>query len=78
MEKVEGGLNKHTTPSKKSPEIPAPAVPGGTRAEIINMKFKTKLCRQWIDGGNCMRGDQCDFAHGAVELRKIGDNAAGN
>jgi hypothetical protein len=47
----------------------------GTRAEIINMKFKTKLCKSWIEGGSCVRGEQCDFAHGMKELRKIGENA---
>ena len=45
------GVEKYDTrvesspPSKNNPAVP------GSRAEIINMKFKTKLCKQWVDGG---------------------------
>lgn len=40
-------------------------------AELVSMRrFKTKLCHSWLrTGGKCPRGNTCDYAHGADELR---------
>merc|ERR1719282_471689 len=31
-------------------------------------KYKTRLCWHFMDKGACIRGDQCNFAHGEDEL----------
>jgi hypothetical protein len=37
--------------------------------ETIN-KYKTELCRKWIENNNCPYEEKCRFAHGKVELQK--------
>ncbi len=37
---------------------------------IKNNLYKTKLCREFDESGNCTRGEQCLFAHGPSELRE--------
>ena len=32
--------------------------------------YKTKLCRNYMETGNCKYGRVCQFAHGRKELRK--------
>ena len=39
----------------------------------INEKYKTELCRHYQNRGQCALVDRCHFAHGDVELRKVGD-----
>ena len=39
----------------------------------INEKYKTELCRHYQNRGQCTLVDRCHFAHGDVELRKVGD-----
>ena len=39
----------------------------------INQKYKTELCRHFMQHGNCTLGDRCHFAHGEKELRKPDD-----
>merc|ERR1712160_2105 len=34
-----------------------------------NDRFKTALCRNFMEQGNCSYGDNCRFAHGDQELR---------
>ena len=45
--------------------VPMPA------AMMVNAKggYKTALCKNFSEGGNCSFGTKCSFAHGAVELR---------
>ena len=33
--------------------------------------YKTELCTHWQKNGECWRGDQCAFAHGDHELKKL-------
>ena len=33
------------------------------------MKFKWKLCEDWMRHGRCPAGDVCGYAHGASQLR---------
>lgn len=34
-------------------------------------RYKTELCRSWMDSGSCRYGTKCQFAHGSHELRPI-------
>lgn len=31
-------------------------------------KFKTEMCKNWIEIGTCRYGNKCQFAHGDQEL----------
>ncbi|XP_057469677.1 zinc finger CCCH domain-containing protein 14-like [Actinidia eriantha] len=53
-------------------------VPGGKREEealefeVYNQgMFKTELCNKWQETGKCPYGDNCQFAHGIMELRPV-------
>lgn len=37
---------------------------------IDGTKYKTELCRNWIELGECHYGDKCNFAHGKYQLMK--------
>ena len=37
----------------------------------ISSRYKTELCRPFMETGNCRYGEKCQFAHGAVEQRAI-------
>jgi hypothetical protein len=40
--------------------------------------YKTRLCRNWQEHGECSFGDCCNFAHGSEEVRgDEEDEAAG-
>eukprot|EP01017_Pseudomicrothorax_dubius_P040601 TRINITY_DN6376_c0_g1_i3.p1 TRINITY_DN6376_c0_g1~~TRINITY_DN6376_c0_g1_i3.p1 ORF type:complete len:284 (+),score=55.61 TRINITY_DN6376_c0_g1_i3:95-946(+) len=36
----------------------------------MNGKYKTMLCRYYERDGTCIKGDQCQYAHGDYELRR--------
>lgn len=36
---------------------------------VSSIKYKTELCRNWVEHGDCDYGRLCDFAHGRRELR---------
>jgi hypothetical protein len=46
---------------------------GRTRAERRaaqhNAKYKTELCKNWVERGSCPYGAKCQFAHGTDEMR---------
>lgn len=31
-------------------------------------KYKTEMCKNWIEVGSCRYGNKCQFAHGEFEL----------
>lgn len=31
-------------------------------------KYKTEMCKNWVETGKCNYGDKCKFAHGKNEL----------
>ena len=31
-------------------------------------KFKTEMCKNWIEAGSCRYGNKCQFSHGEQEL----------
>jgi hypothetical protein len=37
----------------------------------VENKYKTELCRQWVDGERCKYGSRCKFAHGPTQLKEI-------
>ena len=46
---------------------------GGTGSKFNTQKFKTQLCRHFMQQGTCSQQESCLFAHGEHELRKITD-----
>eukprot|EP00028_Trichosphaerium_sp_Am-I-7-wt_P014574 CAMPEP_0168509392 /NCGR_PEP_ID=MMETSP0405-20121227/744_1 /TAXON_ID=498012 /ORGANISM="Trichosphaerium sp, Strain Am-I-7 wt" /LENGTH=267 /DNA_ID=CAMNT_0008526833 /DNA_START=46 /DNA_END=850 /DNA_ORIENTATION=+ len=34
-------------------------------------RYKTELCRSWVETGSCRYGNKCQFAHGGDELRPL-------
>lgn len=34
----------------------------------IDPKFKTEMCKSWVDSGFCVYGNKCRFAHGREEI----------
>eukprot|EP01129_Flabellula_baltica_P011557 TRINITY_DN508_c0_g1_i1.p2 TRINITY_DN508_c0_g1~~TRINITY_DN508_c0_g1_i1.p2 ORF type:complete len:222 (-),score=45.45 TRINITY_DN508_c0_g1_i1:48-713(-) len=34
-------------------------------------RYKTELCRGWMETGSCRYGSKCQFAHGVQELRPV-------
>ncbi|CAH1787221.1 unnamed protein product [Owenia fusiformis] len=42
-----------------------------TAEDFKNMKYKTLMCQAWQQTGVCKKRDDCIFAHGKTELRKL-------
>ena len=38
------------------------------RAKTDRTKYKTEMCKNWVDRGWCRYNDKCQFAHGQAEL----------
>lgn len=38
---------------------------------VNSSRYKTELCRPFVENGTCNYGDKCQFAHGAHELRNL-------
>jgi hypothetical protein len=36
-----------------------------------NTLYKTEMCRNWDESGECRYGRSCQFAHGSSELRTV-------
>ena len=36
-----------------------------------NALYKTEICRNWDESGECRYGRSCQFAHGSTELRTV-------
>lgn len=47
---------------------PAYGITNGESDQPDPGKYKTRLCWHFMDKGACIRGDQCNFAHGEDEL----------
>lgn len=39
--------------------------------QINYSRYKTELCRQFIENGECKYGDKCQFAHGVDDLKDV-------
>ena len=42
----------------------------GKKTVIDKTKFKTEMCKNWIEKQQCNYGDKCKFAHGKLELNE--------
>ena len=58
------GLNNSSSNGKKNIQ------------KVDKTKFKTEMCKNWIEIGHCRYGNKCQFAHGDFEL--MGKNAPAN
>ena len=54
-----------------------PAGPQGVTPGGMNPMFKTSMCHNMTNEGNCIRGMMCKFAHSTNELRGQGGYPAG-
>lgn len=45
----------------------------GKYIEGFKTKFKTEMCKNWMDTGFCEFQSACSFAHGNHELQKKSD-----
>lgn len=48
--------------------MPVPVSGAGGRERY----YKTRLCHQWMQAGSCIRGADCNYAHGQQDLRGPG------
>lgn len=39
------------------------------------IRYKTQMCKNWVDHGKCPYGPRCLFAHGRKDLRTPDDNS---
>lgn len=37
---------------------------------LEDAKYKTEMCKNWVDTGKCNYGEKCKFAHGKGELNQ--------
>ncbi len=44
---------------------------GNVSKQINYSRYKTELCRQFSENGECKYGDKCQFAHGFVDLKDV-------
>jgi hypothetical protein len=44
---------------------------GGNTKQINYSRYKTELCRQFTENGECKYSDKCQFAHGVAELKDV-------
>jgi len=56
-----------------------PARPGGSFKEATEGKplLKTRMCTFMVERGHCSKGERCDFAHSADELRSAASLSKG-
>lgn len=57
-------LGSSSFPSASSSET-------GQKGQINSGRYKTELCRQFIENGGCKYGDKCQFAHGMPDLKDV-------
>ena len=38
------------------------------KGKVDKTKYKTEMCKNWIETGQCRYGNKCQFAHGNVEV----------
>ena len=43
----------------------------GVSKQINYSRYKTELCRQYSENGECKYGDKCQFAHGFGDLKDV-------
>jgi len=65
--KKKGALGAGATTDSKKPEDP-------NKAAVDPRKYKTRMCRNWLETGSCPYEHTCCFAHGNEESRSLTDN----
>jgi hypothetical protein len=46
-----------------------------TNQKVDKTKYKTEMCKNWIENNFCRYGNKCQFAHGGVEMIQKNDQA---
>lgn len=60
--------NNNTSSSSKSSES---GQQQSQKSQINSGRYKTELCRQFVENGGCKYGDKCQFAHGSPDLKEV-------
>lgn len=60
--------NNNTSSSSKSSES---GQQQSQKSQINSGRYKTELCRQFVENGGCKYGDKCQFAHGSPDLKDV-------
>lgn len=80
MESMLEGFNMHSFNYRRSQSAPFEGLYNAsmgqtypaliTQGEVCNSakKYKTELCRTWVETNTCPYNEKCKFAHGKVEL----------
>ena len=68
--KVESSLSEELiNPSESLLHLDAqPFLPSNLALKVDKTKYKTEMCKNWIEIGLCRYGTKCQFAHGEHEL----------
>lgn len=66
-------MKKHfSVPQKLDRSVSEPFPTSQVGKKLINQaRYKTELCRQYEEKGQCRYGEKCQFAHGDVERRSL-------
>lgn len=63
------GCQKSESPAKKAKRSFESKEDRERFVHAYKMKFKTEMCKNWVNTGSCQYLDRCSFAHGAHELQ---------
>ncbi|KAL4480808.1 hypothetical protein ABPG72_001677 [Tetrahymena utriculariae] len=64
-------------PKIATASVPATNTSSAASTNVIpeEAKYKTEMCKNWVENGKCNYGDKCKFAHGKNELvQKVAAN----
>ncbi|RWS27778.1 hypothetical protein B4U80_10329 [Leptotrombidium deliense] len=60
-------VNTHSVAMKDKRKLPPPP----KNSIMFSSRYKTEICRQFEELGQCEYGERCLFAHGSYELRDL-------
>ena len=55
-------------PPEMARELYLQQITAGSKTKVDSKKFKTEMCKNWIEAGTCRYGNKCQFSHGEQEL----------
>ena len=65
------GNNLHSLLSNSNGNLNTSIGNSPSSKQINYSRYKTELCRQFSENGECKYGDKCQFAHGFVDLKDV-------
>ena len=61
-------MNDKKQKNKKSKQKKNKANGQKLKVKVDKAKFKTEMCKNWIETGHCRYGKNCQFAHGNKDV----------